>query len=194
MRCFIARWASGVLLSSFATGVGQAAISACCSSPGPLRCPPPFRLLPSRLIARALLRFVPAIGLCHEPEALPDVERADARSAEIDRPDGVVRRFQVSRNTIEPSKSIRARNLFTKDDARAALANELEPRRPKVARIVGASGFPGVRERLTGTRSGPDGAVVWPSGESQGVTPSADAGEEVALREASEVSGLNIDN
>jgi hypothetical protein len=120
---------------------------------------------------------------------LSDVERADARSAEITRPDGVVRRFQVSRNTIEPSKSIRARNLLTKDDCRAALRNELVPRRPKVARIIGAIAFPRTRERLTGTTPGPDGSLVRPSGEAQGVAPSADAGEEMALGKSSNIVG-----
>lgn len=115
------------------------------------------------------------------------MERADARSAEIRRPDGVIRLFQVSRNTIEPSKSIRARNLLTKDDVREALADELEPRRPKMARIVGAIFLPGVAERLAGTGACPDWPFVWPSGEPQGVGPSADAGEEMALDEAGEV-------
>jgi hypothetical protein len=131
------------------------------------------------------------MGVGHEPEALSDVERPDARSAEIRRPDGVIRSFQISRNTVEPSESIRARNLFTKDDCRAALADEAEPRRPKMAGIGGAMAFPRSAERLTGTAAGPDGAVISPSGESERITPSANAGKEVALGKSSQVIGLN---
>jgi hypothetical protein len=127
----------------------------------------------------------------HEPESLTDVECGDDRCAHINRPEGVIRCFQVERNTIEPSKSVRARNLFTKADERAELLNELEPRRPKVARIVGASAFPGRAERLAGAGSGPGLSVIWPASESERIRPSSDAGEEMALVEASEVSWLN---
>ena len=125
---------------------------------------------------------------------MPDVERADARSAEINRPDGVTRSFQVSVNTVDPAETICARNLFTKDDVRAALAEQVEPRRPKVAAIVGASALPRARERLTGTAPRPDGAIIGPAGEAQGVGPATDAGEEMALLEAAEIGGSNIDN
>jgi len=54
--------------------------------------------------------------------------------------------------------------------------------------------FAGCAEGLTGTRSCPDFAVVGPSGEPEGVGPDADPGEEVALGEASEIVGSNIDN
>jgi hypothetical protein len=37
----------------------------------------------------------PAIGVGHPVNSLPDVRGADARSAEIDRPDGVTLTFQV---------------------------------------------------------------------------------------------------
>jgi hypothetical protein len=131
-------------------------------------------------------------GVGHEPEALSDVERADARSAQINRPDGVVRCLQISRNTIEPSKSIRARNLFTKDDCRAALADEAEPRRPKVARIIGAIALPRSRERLTGTASCPDSTIVAPAGESKGKRPAANAGEEMALDEPAHIGCGNV--
>jgi hypothetical protein len=95
---------------------------------------------------------------------------------------------------IEPSESIRARNLLTKDDCRAALAYEFEPRRPKMARIVGAIAFPRRRERLTGTTAGPALSIVWPSSEPQRIAPSANAGEEVTLRESSEVVRSNIND
>lgn len=66
----------------------------------------------------------------NEPESLSDVRRADARSAEIDRPDGVSLSFQVVLYKVEPSKAVLARNLLAKDDARVELADEVMPVRP----------------------------------------------------------------
>jgi hypothetical protein len=70
---------------------------------------------------------------------LSDVERADARSRQTDRPHGVVFSFQVIAKTVEPAVSNRVFNLLTKDDWRAALFDELIPRWPKIAGIVPAS-------------------------------------------------------
>jgi hypothetical protein len=56
--------------------------------------------------------------------------RADARSANIGRRDGVARSFQVSLYKVEPLKPGAAFNLFAKDDWRAALADEMEERWP----------------------------------------------------------------
>jgi len=77
-----------------------------------------------------LLVFGPpdgVLGVAHEVQSLPDVRRPEARSAGIRRPDGVTRSFQVSRNNVEPSKPVFARNLLAKDCVRRALANEPEP-------------------------------------------------------------------
>lgn len=168
-----------------AIGVGQLASIAkscrfdpCLDSPiARLACPPRFA------------SWTVAVG--HEPESLSDVERADARSRETTRPDGVVFRFQVIAKTVEPPVGNRAFNLFTKDDWRSALAEEVVPRRPKVARIVPASLGAGRREGLTGTTAGPDGTIVGPSGESERVAPATEAGEEMALDEPAHVSGPN---
>jgi hypothetical protein len=65
-----------------------------------------------------------------EIESLPDVRSTDARSAQIQRPDGVSLAFQVSVYKVEPSEAVLARNLLAKDDARSALADEVEPVRP----------------------------------------------------------------
>ncbi|MEG3175882.1 hypothetical protein U1872_06540 [Sphingomonas sp. RB3P16] len=65
-----------------------------------------------------------------EPETLSDVRRPDARSAQIDRPAGVIRSFQVSLNKVEPTESVLARNLFSKDVRRAALLDEIVPSGP----------------------------------------------------------------
>jgi hypothetical protein len=115
------------------------------------------------------------------------VERADARSRQIDRPDGVVDVLQVKANTVEPRPCSLARNLFTKHRDRVALSYEPEPAIPKIARIVGAKGLTSPRPRLAGTGAGPDGSVIWPSCEPQGVAPSSDAGEEMALNKSGEV-------
>jgi hypothetical protein len=53
------------------------------------------------------------------------VGRAEARSAGIDRPDGVARSFQVSLYKVEPVKTVLACNLLAKDDWRAALFDEI---------------------------------------------------------------------
>src|SRR4026209_683899 len=146
-----------------------------------------------------------ASGVGHQPQPLALMECADARSrqrrglgeragpgsGQSTRPDGVVLFFQVSANTIEPAVSNRCFNLFTKDDWRAALRNELAPDRPKVARIVPASLGAVSRERLTGPTPGPDLSVVRPASEPERVGPPADAGEEVTLPESSEVVGGN---
>ena len=70
-----------------------------------------------------------------EEEALPDVRSADARSRDTDRPAGVVFSFQVSLNKVEPAVVNRCFNLFTKDNWRAALADEIKPNGPKMAII-----------------------------------------------------------
>mgnify|MGYP003338890493 FL=1 len=44
--------------------------------------------------------------LCGEVQSLSDVRRTDARSAEIERPDGVVRCFHVSVYKVEPLQAV----------------------------------------------------------------------------------------
>ncbi len=70
------------------------------------------------------------VGHPHKPEPLSDVGRPDARSAQISRPDGVARSFQVSRYKVEPAEAVLARNLLAKDDWRVALVDEMKPVRP----------------------------------------------------------------
>lgn len=52
-----------------------------------------------------------ACGVGHPVQPLSDVRRADARSAQISRPEGVCLCFQVSVNKVEPSEAVLARNL-----------------------------------------------------------------------------------
>jgi hypothetical protein len=118
----------------------------------------------------------------------------DAASRETDRPDGVAFSFQVIANKIEPSVGNRAFNLLTKDCVRLALLDEAKPRRPKVAGIISPSLGACRTEGLAGAATGPNRSVVIPSGESEGVAPAPDPGEEVALGESSEVGGMDFGN
>jgi hypothetical protein len=52
----------------------------------------------------------------------------------------------------------------------------------------------GGTEGLAGTRACPNRSVVGPSGEPEGVGPSGNAGEEVALGVATEVVGLDLED
>ena len=134
-----------------------------------------------------------AIGVPHpdgtEEDPLSDVRRPDARSAQIRSPDGVALSFQVSANNVEPREASPARNLFAKDDWRAALADEAEPLGPEVALVAEAEAGTGAGEGLAGTASGPYGAVVGPPGEAKGVGPGAEAGEGVELRGGGRLGG-----
>lgn len=61
----------------------------------------------------------------HPIKALPDVVRAEARSAGINRPKGVARALQVRLNKVEPSEAVCTRNLFAKACDRGAGADEM---------------------------------------------------------------------
>jgi hypothetical protein len=120
------------------------------------------------------------------------VRSADARSAGIDRPDGVTRTFQVSRYKVEPREARLACNLFPKADVRAALADEPKEIGPEVARVIERESESGVTEGSTGTTARPDRSVVRPSGLPKGVGPDPDAGEEMALGVFGEIAGLHF--
>jgi hypothetical protein len=138
--------------------------------------------------------FIVGVGQPNKPESLSDVRRADARSAQISRPAGVARSFQVSLYKVEPTEAVLACNLLAKDDWRAALADEVVPVRPEVPLVSNPASCACRAERLARTGSGPYLAVVGPTGAAQGVGPDPDACEEVALGEASEIIRGNIDN
>jgi hypothetical protein len=61
-----------------------------------------------------------------------------------------------------------------------------------VALVIGRLAFAGGREGLAGTGTGPNRSVVGDSCESESEGPSADAGEEMALRVTLEVIGTNV--
>ena len=135
-----------------------------------------------------------AFAVGHEVQALSDVRRADARSAQIERPDGVTRAFQVRLNKVEPRKCVLACNLLAKDDARASESNEMKPGGPYMPLIIKPAPCACRAERLARAGAGPDGPIVGPSGLSQGEGPDSNAGEEMALGESGEIVWRNISN
>nr|WP_231038802.1 hypothetical protein [Nitratidesulfovibrio oxamicus] len=122
------------------------------------------------------------------------MRRAEARSAGIDRPAGVTRRFHVSEYKVEPRKTVFACNLFSKDDIRAALRDEMIECWPKMPLVSKPNAFACRAERLTRTGAGPHRSVVGPSGKSQGIAPHPDTGKEVALVKPGKVSWNDIFN
>jgi len=122
------------------------------------------------------------------------VRGTEARSAEIDRGKGVALDFHVSLNKVEPSKSVRARNLLANDDARIALLDEMMESGPKVPLVSKPLSFACAAERLAWTTAGPDRPCIWPSGVADRVAPDSDPGKEMALAESDEVRRSNIDN
>ena len=135
-----------------------------------------------------------AVGVGHPVESLSDVRRTEARSAGIDRPDGVVRTFQVSLYKVEPLQAVTTCNLLAKADDRSAGLDEPEEVRPQVSLVAGTLALACCRERLAWTGTGPNRPRIIPPGRAQGVGPDADSGEEVALGVACEVCGLHVDD
>jgi hypothetical protein len=90
---------------------------------------------------------------------MSDLGRPDARSRENCRPEGIAMSFQVSRHKVEPSHASRAFNLFSKDEVRAALADEPVEGWPKVPLVIKPAAFACRAERLAGTRPGPERTV-----------------------------------
>jgi hypothetical protein len=83
-----------------------------------------------------------------EVESLTDVRRTDARRATIERPEGVTRRFHVIEYKVEPVEAILRRDLFAKDDIRAADVDEMVPGRPEVPLVIKPAAFARRAERL----------------------------------------------
>jgi hypothetical protein len=113
----------------------------------------------------------------HPKQPLSDVRRADARSAQIGGPDIISQRFQVSAYSGEPFTSKAACNLFSKYRCRSALGDESKHLGPEVSFVGRRFPFAGDAERLAWARSGPDGPVIGPSGEPEGIVPSSDPRE-----------------
>jgi hypothetical protein len=132
------------------------------------------------------------VGVGHEPQSLSDVRRADAASWQYGRPAGVALALQVSENSVEPAVLDCACNLLAKDCCRVALRDKPEPGGPQVALVGRTPSLPGSGERLTGAGAGPGGNVVHDAGKPERAAPATDAGEEVALRIASQIDRLDL--
>jgi hypothetical protein len=91
---------------------------------------------------------------------LSDVRRTEARSAGIDRPDGVTRSFQVSVYKVEPSKSVFACNLFTHDSVGFTGFDKSEEIWPEVSFVLDTLTLSGTAEGLTGATSCPNVFVI----------------------------------
>lgn len=144
-----------VVLLAF--GDGQLASVATCDNRGDTVC---------TLFVRAADFQSRANGVGREVQSLSDMRGLDARSAQIGRPDGVVRTFQISRNNIQPGEAILACNLLAKDDWRATLADEAGEDGPEMALVFRAALLPRCAERLAGTTAGPNRSAVGPSSQS----------------------------
>ena len=231
IRCFMARCASGDLLSSFATGVGHPARFACRgnwsirsvpSSRGQMSAPESFQSLVVVVVQPANTadpgsRSVPCPGppfgpscwhgvghpLSNKVESLPDVRRADAVCAQNGKPEGVTRCFHVSSYNVDPGSRVIRRcesltvslsdnlatgNLLSEDGGRVKVDDEPSQFGPEVAMVVGAESLAGSREGLTGTAPRENRSGVIPPGESHGVGPDADAGEEMPLGKSAKLS------
>jgi hypothetical protein len=140
---------------------------------------------PCWLLADDFQSRVAAVG--HEVRSHSGVRCAEAASRGTNRPDGKGVVFQVSTNKIEPSFCDTVCNLFAKDNVRAALLDEPIPGGPKVPLVIKPFSFACEAERLARARAGPDGAIVGPTGEPQGIRPDTNAGEEVTLDKSVEV-------
>jgi hypothetical protein len=82
--------------------------------------------------------------------------------------------------------------LLAKDDARAALLDKPPPVRPEVPIISNPFSFACAGERLARAGSGPDRAIVWPSGHPQRERPSSNPGKKVALLEIGKLNWSDI--
>ena len=177
-------------------GVGQeASDTAACASVSPKPLFPYFAAYRARRASKTPLFVAPnscALGVGHEVQPVSDVRSADARSRKRDRPEGVTQGFQVILNKVDPRPAVSACNLLTKDSLRAVLADEVVPGWPQVPLVSKPSAFACRAERLARTGTGPNRSIVGDAGQSQGMRPDADAGEEVALREAAQVGGMNV--
>lgn len=187
IRFFIARCASGDLLSGFATGVGQRPHVAeiICGRAMPVSCGrgPSDPLLPS---------VACAVGQRDPIEPLADVGGVHGRSRDIDRPTGVVFASQISGDSVEPIEASLSRNLLSHDNSGPTGTDEAMKVWPQMPWIISTGSFAGLRERLAGARACPKRSIVGPSCEPCGEAPSAEAGEEMALVESMQIIRLNI--
>jgi hypothetical protein len=132
------------------------------------------------------------VGVGHEEQSLSLVRRADAVCSEYGVPAGVALAFHVCVNKVEPTVANCCRNLLSKDNLRAALSDEVEPRRPEMPLVCKPSALTCRAERLARAATSPNGSIVRPSGKTKGVAPDSDASEVMALGVAAYVVRGNV--
>jgi len=171
---------------SRAEGVTQVATSRPFSSNSfdrlPLRC---FR--PPRTSA--------TVGVGHRDPVKPlsDMGGVHGASWDIDRPAGVTFCFQISGDSVEPIIASLPRNLLSHEDRGPGGTGEAKDVGPQMPWIVSTGALARDRERLAGTRGGPE-RVVRPSCELGGECPSPDSGEQVDMAKSFQVFRLNIND
>jgi hypothetical protein len=122
------------------------------------------------------------------------VGRVDGTSRDNGRPAGVADAFQVSKDSVEPMRANRCRNLFSHKDSGPSGTGEAKQVGPQVPVIGGAALLSCNRKRLARRGTCPELALVGPAGEAGGERPSTDAGEEMALRVTEQISRCNVNN
>jgi hypothetical protein len=95
-------------------------------------------------------------------------------------------------NKVEPSVVNRCFNLFTKDNVRSALADEVEPGRPEMALVGNAPPCTSGAEWLTGATACPNRSILGPSGKAQGVAPATESREKVTLNKSVKITCADI--
>src|SRR6185312_2062187 len=135
---------------------------------------------------------LPFVGAGQPVSPVPDLRCPDARSRENRRPEGVAMSFQVSRHKVEPSPASRSLNLFPKYEVRATLADEPVEGGPKVPLVSKPAAFACRAERLAWTGAGPKRSSMIHARNCEDEGPSAEAGKEVGLNEASDVIWLKV--
>ena len=133
-------------------------------------------------------------GVGHPVQSVADVRSTDARRRERDGPEGVVQGFQVNLYKVEPSICVFACNLLSNDRCRLALLDEVVKGGPEMPLIIKPAAFTCRAERLARATSRPNGLIVGPSGLSQGVTPDANSGKEMALGVTNQLGRFDIFN
>ena len=133
-----------------------------------------------------------AASVGNPEDSPPSLRTSKAASVQHNRPSGVVVRLKVGSHTVEPAKPVASCNLFAKDRARLALADEPEHLRPEVPMVGFTLPLPGGAEWLAGAGAGPNRPAWIPYGKLQGKRPSADSGEQVNLGVSSEFIGFQF--
>ena len=182
---------------SSATGLGHIAVAATCLGNWSILLRPSGRVvaIPGESFqsrADAVIHNAGSVG--DDPETVTTMWCIDGTSRDNGRPAGVADAFQVSKHSVEPILANRCRNLFSHPDSGPSGTDEAKLVGPQVPFVVGAGSLASDRERLAGAASGPQFAVVGPTGESGSERPSSNSAEPVALHEVFNVFWLNISN